>query len=131
MPTRAELTVAQLVAKAPPAVRPTVRAARRAVKAAAPGATEQAYRSQGPGTSRSMYKVARYVVDDAQVVGIGTFPAYAALFFRRGAELGDDAGLLEGSGASRFIRLRTPADAARPAVKRLVRAAVALASKPV
>lgn len=75
-----------------------------------------------------MYKIARYVVDDTQVAGIGTFSTYVALFFRRGRELDDRDGLLEGSGASRYVRLRTPADAARPAVKRLVRAAVRLSS---
>jgi hypothetical protein len=44
-----------------------------------------------------------------------------SLFFRRGGELDDEIGLLEGSGNARFIRLRTPADAERPAVKRLIR----------
>lgn len=73
-----------------------------------------------------MYKVCRYVVDDVQVVGIGTFPKYASLFFARGRELDDGSGLLEGTAKARFIKLRTPADAERPAVKRIVRQAFKL-----
>jgi len=74
-----------------------------------------------------MWKIAHYAVDDEYVVGIGVFPAYAVLYFLRGRELDDDSGLLEGSGTKmRFIRLRTPADAERTAVKRLVRKAFAL-----
>jgi hypothetical protein len=70
-----------------------------------------------------MYKMFRYVVDDVQVAGIGTFPTSVSLFFRRGRELDDESGLLEGTGTARFIRLRTPADAERPGVKRLIRKA--------
>jgi hypothetical protein len=73
-----------------------------------------------------MYKICRYVVDDVQVAGIGTFPKYATLFFARGRELDDGSGLLQGTGRARFIRLRTPADAGRPAVKRVVKAAFKL-----
>jgi len=58
-----------------------------------------------------------------QVAGIGTFPTTVSLFFRRGGELDDESGLLEGTGTARFIRLRTPADAKRPAVRRLLRKA--------
>jgi hypothetical protein len=126
MPTPANSTVSELLKKVKPAVRPTVQAARRAVKAAAPKATEIAYRSRPPRSASSMFKVIRYTVDGAQVVGVGAFATHASLFFRRGSELDDDSGLLEGKGASRYITLRTPADATRPAVKRLVRKAVAL-----
>ena len=45
----------------------------------------------------------------------------------RGRELDDGIGLLEGGGSTmRSIRLRTPGDAARPAVKRIVRKAFKL-----
>jgi len=120
-------SVAEHLKKVPPAVRPTVLAARRTVKAAAPKAKEIAYNSEPPRTNRSMWKLARYAVNDAYVVGIGTFPKHATLFFYRGRELDDGAGLLHGSGKdSRFITLNTRADAERPAVKRLVRKAFAL-----
>jgi hypothetical protein len=74
-----------------------------------------------------MWKLVRYAVDDDPVVAIGTFPTYATMFFYRGSALEDASGLLEGSGKDlRFLRLRTPADAARPDVKRLVRNAFRL-----
>jgi len=126
MPTP-EFSVAGHLKQVPPAVRPTVLAARRTVKAAAPKAREVAYRSKPPRSSRSMWKLARYAIDDAYVVAIGTFPKHATLFFYRGSELDDDGGLLQGSGKDlRFITLNTPADAARPAVKRIVKKAFAL-----
>ena len=43
--------------KIPPAVRPTVQAARHTVKAIAPKAKEIAYRSQPPRSSRAMWKL--------------------------------------------------------------------------
>ena len=126
MPTP-EFSVAGHLKKVPPAVRPTVLAARRTVKAAAPKAKEVAYRSKPPRSSRSMWKLARYSIDNTYVAAIGTFPTHATLFFYRGSELEDDGGLLQGSGKDlRFITLNTPADAARPAVKRIVKKAFAL-----
>lgn len=126
MPAR-ESSVAGHLKKLPPAVRPTVLAARRTVKAAAPKAKEVAYHSKPPRTGRSMWKLARYAVNDAYVVGIGSFPDHATLFFYRGRELEDGTGLLQGTGKdSRFIRLNTRADAERPAVRRLLRNAFAL-----
>jgi hypothetical protein len=128
MPTPAEIPVSEHLKRIPPAMRATVQAARRTVKSVAPGATEVAYRtSRAAGASSpSMYKVCRYVVDGDAVAGIGVFPMHAALFFSRGSELDDQTRLLEGTGKARFVRLRAPADAERPAVKRLVRAAFKL-----
>ena len=124
MPTAEGIPVSEHLSKISPAVRPTVQAARRTVKAIAPKAKETTYRSAPPRSRRTMWKIIRYVVDGAQVVAIGTFPEYVSLFFSRGRELDDGSGLLEGAGKElRFIRLRAPADAARPAVKRIVRKA--------
>jgi hypothetical protein len=126
MPTP-EFSVAGHLKKVPRAVRPTVQAARRTVKAAAPKAQEIAYQSKPPRSSRMMWKLARYAVDGAYVVAIGTFPKHATLFFYRGSALDDGSGLLQGSGKDlRFITLNAPADAERPAVKRIVRRAFAL-----
>ena len=58
MPTP-ELSVADHLKKVPAAVRPTVIAARRTVKAAAPKAKEIAYQSKPPRTRRAMWKLAR------------------------------------------------------------------------
>ena len=121
------ITLGEQLKDVPAAVRPTVRAARRLVRSVAPRAEEIAYRSTAPRASSSMiWKLARYAVDGENVVGIGTRPTYATLYFFRGRELDDDSGLLEGGGkAMRSIRLASPADLARPAVKRLVRRAFA------
>ncbi len=127
MPTAAEIPVSEHLRKIPPPVRPTVRAARRTVKAVAPRAKEITCRSKPARSSRSMWKIARYAVDGANVVAIGTFPRYATLAFFRGRELDDVRGLLEGAGKEmRFITLRVPADAEQPAVKRMVRKAFKL-----
>jgi hypothetical protein len=122
-----KIPVSEHIKKIPPAVRPIVQAARRTVKAVAPTADEISYQSQPPRSSTYMWKIARYAVDGANVVGIGTFPKHSTMFFYRGRELDDGSGLLEGSGKdSRFITLRTPADAERPAVKQLVKKAFKL-----
>ena len=114
--------------KVPPAVRPTVAAARRMVRAEAPSAREIAYRMEPPRSISMMWKIVRYAVGGANVVGVGTFTKHSALFFYRGRELDDGSGLLQGSGKdARFITLRSPADVDRPAVKRLVRKAFKLA----
>jgi hypothetical protein len=77
-----------------------------------------------PSATRPTVQAARRT---EPVVGIGTFSTYATLFFYRGRELEDASEVLEGSGKdARFLRLRTPADAVRPDVRRLVRRAFAL-----
>ena len=127
MPTTVEIPISEQLKKIPPAMRPTVQATRRAVKAVAPSAQEIGYRSKPPRTSGYMWKLVRYAVGGGNVVGIGTFSSHATLFFYRGRELDDGSGLLQGSGKEmRFITLRTPADAERPAVKRMLQKAFKL-----
>ena len=112
----------------PAAVSPLIEAARRAVRAVAPGAVEAACRSQKPRSPSMMWKLVRYTVEGDVVLTIGTFTRHASMFFARGAELEDDTGLLEGSGkALRYITLRTPADAKSAAVKAILRNAFDLA----
>lgn len=113
--------------KIPPGVRPTVRAAIKTVKDIAPRADEITYNSQAPRSSSAMWKLVRYSVDGKNVLGIGTFASHSTIFFYRGRELDDGTGLLQGSGKdSRFVTLRSPAEAEQPAVKRLVRKAFQL-----
>lgn len=108
-------------------MRPTLQAARKSVRAVAPGAVEVAYQGAAPRSKTFMWKVARYEVNGANVVGIGTYPDHSNLFFYRGRELDDGSGLLEGRGKEmRSVTLRTPADAARPEVKRMLKKAFAL-----
>jgi hypothetical protein len=127
MASTTQISVTEQLKKVPSAVRPTLQAARRVVKAAGAGAEEISYRSHPPRSSRYMWKIARYAVDGANVVGIGAFADHANLFFYRGRELDDGTGLLQGAGKEmRFITLHAPADAERPAVRRMVRSAFKL-----
>jgi Domain of unknown function (DU1801) len=123
-------------ARVPAAVKPIVEAARKVVTAVAPYAEEVGCAGTKPRSSSMMWKLVRYVVNGEVVVTIGTFTKHSSLFFARGAELDDGDGLLEGGGKKlRYITLRTPADAERAAVKRILRNAFALAkltpSRPV
>ena len=112
----------------PPAVRPIVRVARDVVRATAPDAEEVVYQSGRPRSPSSMWKLARYRLGGAHVLGLGTFSTHSSLFFYRGRDLHDDSGVLQGSGeVLRFVRLQSAADAKSRAVKRLVRDAFELA----
>jgi hypothetical protein len=129
MMSTTQIRLSDHLQKIPPAMRPTVRAAIKTVKDIAPKADELTYRSQAPRSSSAMWKLVRYAVDGVNVLGIGTFASHSTIFFYRGRELDDGSGLLQGSGQdSRFITLRSPADAGQPAVKRLVRNAFKLES---
>jgi hypothetical protein len=109
-------------------VNATVETARRMLKAVAPQAEEIPYQMAEPRSSRTMWKLFRYRGGGANVVGIGTFPDHSSLYFYRGVELDDGSGLLQGTGKdSRYITLRSPADAEQPAVKRLAKQAFRLA----
>jgi hypothetical protein len=123
----AQVTLSEQLKNVPPNVRPTVKAAIKTVKEAAPKADEITYRSRPPRSSSAMWKLVRYAVDGENVVGVGTFPNHSTLFFYRGRELDDKSGLLQGTGKdSRYVTLRGPADAEAPRVKRLVRQAFKL-----
>jgi hypothetical protein len=122
-----EITLSEQLKKLPPVVRSIVQAARRTVKAAAPNATETTSQSEPPRSKTYMWKLVRYKVDGRDVVGIGAFTGHASLVFYRGRELDDGSSLLHGGGKdARFITLRAPADAERPAVARMVRKAFKL-----
>jgi uncharacterized protein YdeI (YjbR/CyaY-like superfamily) len=109
-------------------VRPTVTAARRMVKQIAPRADEIPYRGSRPKSTRAMWKLVRYAIDGENIAGIGAYATYATLFFYRGRELDDGDGLLQGSGKdSRFVTLRSPAEAQAPAVKKLLQRAFRMA----
>ena len=125
------ITVDDHLKKVPAAVRPIVTAARKAIREAAPRADEVAYQSKPPKSASAMYKLARYVVNGKEVAGLGTFTEHSTIYFYRGRKLEDPAGLLQGSGKdTRFVTLRTAADAGKPAVKKLVREAFRLGGRP-
>lgn len=106
-----------------PGVRSTVQAARRAVRDALPDATEIPYRGGPPRSKSAMWKLVRYAVGghEGYVVAIGAFADHVSLFFPRGSELENGDGLLQGGGKTfRFITLRTPSDAGREDVRRIL-----------
>jgi hypothetical protein len=122
MAATSDITLSDQLKKLPPSVRSIVQAARRTVKAAAPGATEITYQGQPPRSSSYMWKMVRYAVDGRNVVGIGAFSSYAAVFFYRGREIDDGSGLLQGGGKEmRAITLRARADAEGVQARRLAR----------
>jgi len=111
----------------PAAVRPILIAARKTIKDAAPKADEIAYQSKPPRSASAMWKLARYSLNGEEVAGLGTFARHSTIFFYRGRELDDPSGLLAGTGKdSRFVTLRSAADAEKPAVKKLIREAFRL-----
>jgi hypothetical protein len=111
----------------PARVRPIVRAAMKSVKEVAPKATEIPYQMDQPRSGRMMWKLVRYAVDGENVVGIGTFADHSTMFFYRGRELDEGKSTLQGTGKdTRFLTLRTPADASSAQVKRLLRKAFKL-----
>ena len=123
----AKIPLSEHLKNIPANVRPTVKAAIKTVKEAAPKADEITYRSGPPRSSSAMWKLVRYAVDGENVVGVGTFTDHSTLFFYRGRELDDKGGLLQGTGKdSRYVTLLGPADAEQPAVKRLVKQAFKL-----
>jgi hypothetical protein len=96
-----EFSLPEQLKRLPSTVRPTVKAAIKTVKQIAPKANEIIYRSQPPRSSSAMWKIVRYSVDGANVVGIGTFPNHSTMFFYRGREL-DGVQLAGFSGLARF-----------------------------
>lgn len=121
------MRAAEQLRKGPSATREIVEAAISTVRSIAPKAEQIPYRMDAPRSKSMMWKLVRYKSGAEPVIGIGTFTSHAAIFFYRGRELDDGSGLLQGSGKdTRFVTLRTPSDAEKPAVKRLVRAAFKL-----
>ena len=104
--------------------RPIVEAAIATIREVAPNAEEISYDMAAPRSKSMVWKLVRYAVDGENVLGVGTLTAHSMIFFYRGRELDDGSGLLQGGGKEmRFVRLDSPADARRPAVKRLIKKA--------
>lgn len=118
-PTRARpaATPEQILADCPPEVRALAEHARRFVRRAVPTATEVAY----PGWRGIGYR------DPQSGYFCGVFPRrdHVRLLFEHGAALRDPDGLLEGDGRQvRYVTVRRVSDLRRPALRRLVEAAL-------
>lgn len=121
-------TMPARVAHIPAPVRPIVRAAIETVRAVAPDADEIEYEMDAPRSTRMMWKLVRYRAGGENVLGVGTFADHATIFFYRGRELDGGKGALQGSGKdTRFVSLRSAADAKSGAVRKLVGDAFRLA----
>lgn len=104
-----------------PAIAQLFLAARRAVLAAAPGASELIYDAYNAVAAAYTYSQRL----KQAFCHVAAYPGHVNLGFNRGAELPDPAGALKGSGASiRHLRLTAPADLRAPALRALLRAAV-------
>lgn len=114
----------KLLSKYSPSVRALARKARATVLEVLPGANEKTYF----GWSNTWYGATGKTSD--AVFSVSPQKAYISLFFIRGAELADPDALLEGTGKKlRHVNIRQPADLDRPALRRLMRRAVAHAAK--
>ena len=99
----------------PAALRPTMQAARRTIKALAPKGTKEIAYRKWP---------IRYAVGDMLVCGVGDYPRWISIYLFRGTELDDPDKVLEGTGKGmRHIKLREPKDASRSEIKRMLRQA--------
>lgn len=122
-------TVVEKINQVPPSVRPTLQAAIRMIGEIAPGAEAIVYAMEAPRTSRMVWKHVRFAAGGQDVVGIGTLPDHVNIWFYRGRELDDGTIKLQGSGKdTRFINLRTPAEAERAELKKITRKAFKLAA---
>jgi hypothetical protein len=118
------LTLNDHLRNMPAATRPIVEAALEVVRSAALDAEEAVYQTKPPKKPGTMWKLVHFKVGGEYVAGIGTFRDHATLFFYRGLELHDDAGLLTGRGKQfRSVTLRTAAEAKAPELVRLTREA--------
>ena len=121
------MTVDDHLKNVPAAVRPILVAARNTIRTASPRSVEVAYNSKPPKSASAMWKLARYSLNGEEVAGLGTFARHSTIYFYRGRELDDPGGLLQGSGKdSRFVALRSAADAENAEVEKLVRQAFGL-----
>jgi hypothetical protein len=97
-------------------------AARRFVRAAAPGASELIYDAYNAVSCAYSY-TGRL---GGAFLHVAAYPRYVNVGFNRGAALPDPEGLLAGSGARiRHVRVESAAALRAPGLARLVRAAVA------
>ena len=74
-----DVSLSDQLKKIPASVRPTVKAALKAVREAAPHAEEITHRSQAPRSKSAMCKLARYAVNGQDVPGVCTVPRHSTI----------------------------------------------------
>jgi hypothetical protein len=119
---------AAFLAKYDPAIAAVAKAALARLRRYVPGAVELVYDNYnalvvGFGPSERASEA---------VLSIAVYPRWVTLFFLQGARLADPAGLLEGAGTRvRHIVLGDVAVLDQPAVRALIRQALAAAPRPI
>jgi hypothetical protein len=123
-----ETQIEGFIAKYSDAVAAELRAARAEMRRRLPGAVELVYDNYnalaiGYGSSDRLEDV---------VFSIAGFPRWVRLFFFRGSDLDDPAGLLEGEGAQvRSLMLATLSLLDEPPIRALMDQAMARAQRPI
>jgi hypothetical protein len=120
--------IAGFLAKYDPTIAKEARAARRVLRAAMPTAFELVYDNY----NALVFAFGATEKAGDIVLSIALYPRWVTLFFLHGAALDDPQGLLEGTGKTiRGVRLTGGAkDLEKPAVRALVRQAIARAKTP-
>lgn len=119
--------LASFIARYDPKVAKLVRSARAALRKQFPSAIEQVY--DGYNFLAIGYSTTRRTSDT--VVSLAVSAKGVALSFYHGASLPDPDHILLGGGKqNRFVRLESAATLAKPQVRSLLRAAVAMAEEP-
>ena len=114
----------KLISKYSPAVRVLTKKTRLLVLEILPDANEKTYF----GWSNTWYGTSEKNAD--AVFSISPMKEYVQLFFLRGTELSDPDGLLKGTGKKlRHVNIHIAADLKRPALRRLMKRAVAHAKE--
>ena len=124
----ADMQLAAFLDRFTPEIAAEARAARRAIRSLLPSATELVYDNYnalvigyGPSDQSS-----------GAFLSLALYPRWVTLFFLQGAALPDPEGLLEGNGSTgRGIRLTGgAADLSKPAIGKLIAAAITTAKVP-
>src|SRR5712692_78809 len=125
MPTKeSKADFDKLFSKHDPKIRALGKKMRALVLDVFPDAREKTYW----GWSNSWYGWSEKTSD--AVFSISPLKAYVQLYFLRGTELSDPDGLLEGTGKKlRHVNIRAAAELKRPALRRLMKRAVAHGKK--
>jgi hypothetical protein len=116
-----------IIAKRRPEIAALMRGVLAKLRPRLPGATELVYDKKNslvvgfcPGDRASEV-----------ITSVASYSKWLNLYFFEGSALPDPQGLLQGSGTIvRFIRITSPGDIDRPAVKALIAAAIKLADPP-
>ena len=128
----AESRIETFLAKYTPDMAAQLREARARLRASFPRGVEMVYDNY----NALVFGIGATERPSEAFISVAGFPRWVTLCFLRGVDLVDPAGILEGSGTRvRSIRLKSPADLARPDVAALVsqviaRHADALAAAP-